>query len=96
MTTATGMLGAPLACALLFSPAVCATSPALDQRVIERIEKIDRFVASEVDRKHHYPFIFTGFSLHEKLRRFVDARLTPVPALQAATTAPARYFGFSE
>ena len=37
-------------------------------------------------------YIFTGFSLHEELQRFVAAGFTPLEALQTATLNPARFF----
>ena len=37
-----------------------------------------------------------GESLHDELALLVDAGLTPVEALRAATTLPAEYFGFTD
>jgi imidazolonepropionase-like amidohydrolase len=37
------------------------------------------------------PYCFPGFSLHDELARLVDAGLTPLEALQAATLNPACY-----
>ena len=37
-----------------------------------------------------------GASLHEELGLLVEAGLTPVEALRAATVLPAEYFGFSD
>ncbi len=39
------------------------------------------------------PFCFPGFSLHDELELFVEAGLTPMQALQAATRNPAQYLG---
>ncbi len=39
------------------------------------------------------PFIYAGFSLHDELAHLVDAGLTPLAALQAATLNPAKYVG---
>jgi imidazolonepropionase-like amidohydrolase len=39
------------------------------------------------------PSIVPGFSLHEELSRLVEAGLTPLEALQSATTGPARFLG---
>jgi imidazolonepropionase-like amidohydrolase len=39
------------------------------------------------------PFAFPGFSLHDELTLLVDAGLTPIQALQAATINPARFLG---
>jgi len=38
------------------------------------------------------PNVFPGFSLHDELALFVQAGLTPMQALQTATTIPAQYF----
>lgn len=37
--------------------------------------------------------VVPGFSLHQELRRFVDAGFTPLEALQTATINPARFLG---
>jgi hypothetical protein len=39
------------------------------------------------------PFCFPGFSLHDELGLLVQAGLTPIEALQAATLNPARFLG---
>lgn len=39
------------------------------------------------------PYCFPGFSLHDELALLVNAGLTPMEALQAATLNPARFFG---
>jgi imidazolonepropionase-like amidohydrolase len=39
------------------------------------------------------PYCFPGFSLHDELTLLVEAGLTPMEALQAATLNPARYLG---
>ncbi|MBI3940293.1 MAG: amidohydrolase family protein [Acidobacteria bacterium] len=41
------------------------------------------------------PYVFPGFSLHDELALLVQAGLTPMEALQAATRDPARYLGLS-
>lgn len=40
--------------------------------------------------------VYPGFSLHEELGLLVRAGLTPMQALQAATSKPARFFGFPD
>ncbi len=40
--------------------------------------------------------MFPGFSLHDELGLLVEAGLTPMEALQAATSGPAEYFGTRE
>jgi len=42
------------------------------------------------------PYCFPGFSLHGELELLVDAGLTPLAALQAATLNPAEYLGLRE
>ena len=39
------------------------------------------------------PFVFPGSSLHEELALLVQAGLTPMQALQAATKLPAEFLG---
>jgi imidazolonepropionase-like amidohydrolase len=39
------------------------------------------------------PYVFPGFSLHDELSLLVDAGLSPMAALQAATIGPARFMG---
>ena len=39
------------------------------------------------------PFVYPGFSLHEELELLVEAGLTPVEALRAATYNPAEFLG---
>lgn len=39
------------------------------------------------------PFAFPGFSLHDELGLLVESGLTPMEALQAATSGPLEYFG---
>ena len=42
------------------------------------------------------PFVFPGFSLHDELVLLVEAGLTPLAALQAATIAPARFLSATD
>ena len=42
------------------------------------------------------PFTYPGFSLHDELKIFVDAGLTPMQALETAITNPALLLGFSK
>ena len=39
------------------------------------------------------PRVYPGYSLHDELERLVEAGLTPLEALQAATLEPARFLG---
>jgi imidazolonepropionase-like amidohydrolase len=42
------------------------------------------------------PYTYPGFSLHDELKLFVDAGLTPMQALETATTNPAALLGLSK
>ncbi len=42
------------------------------------------------------PYTYPGFSLHDELKLFVTAGLTPMQALETATTNPALYMGLSK
>ena len=42
------------------------------------------------------PYTYPGFSLHDELQLFVEAGLTPMQALETATTNPARLLGLSK
>jgi len=42
------------------------------------------------------PYTYPGFSLHDELKLFVEAGLSPMQALQTATTNPARMLGLSK
>jgi imidazolonepropionase-like amidohydrolase len=42
------------------------------------------------------PYTYPGFSLHDELQLFVEAGLTPMQALESATTNPALLLGLSK
>jgi hypothetical protein len=42
------------------------------------------------------PYVVPGFALHDELELMVAAGVTPLAALQSATSEPARAFGFTE
>lgn len=42
------------------------------------------------------PYTYPGFSLHDELKLFVEAGLTPMQALETATTNPAVLLGLSK
>jgi imidazolonepropionase-like amidohydrolase len=42
------------------------------------------------------PYVFWGFSLHDELALLVEAGLSPMAALQAATINPARFMGVAD
>jgi imidazolonepropionase-like amidohydrolase len=43
-----------------------------------------------------YPVVHPGTDLHDELLLFVQAGLTPMEAIQAATAAPARFMGAAD
>src|SRR3712207_7914075 len=47
-------------------------------------------------RSSDEPYVFAGSGLHDELALLVDAGLTPLQALQAATLNPARYLRSEE
>src|SRR5262249_22947799 len=62
------------------------------RRALEEVGKMHRAgveILAGVD--HPFPFCFPGFSVHDELALLVEAGLTPMAALQAATRNPARY-----
>ena len=42
------------------------------------------------------PYTYPGFSLHDELKLFVEAGLTPMQALETATTNPSIFLGLSK
>lgn len=42
------------------------------------------------------PYVFAGFSVHDELRNFVEAGMSPAEALRAATVVPARFMGVND
>jgi imidazolonepropionase-like amidohydrolase len=42
------------------------------------------------------PAVYPGFGLHDELKIFVEAGLTPRAALESATVEPARFFGATD
>lgn len=71
-------------------------------RVLYR--RLSRLVGS-MDRAHvpllagtdtNNPFCLPGFGLHDELELLVDAGLSPLRALRAATTDPARFLGMDD
>jgi hypothetical protein len=42
------------------------------------------------------PYTYPGFSLHDELKLFAEAGLTPMQALETATTTPALFLGLSK
>ncbi len=42
------------------------------------------------------PYVFAGFSVHDELKNFVEAGVSPADALRAATVVPARFCGVGD
>lgn len=80
----------------------------LSERFAERAEPLLRGASDRIRMLHESgvtllagtdignPFIVPGYSLHQELELLVEAGLTPLEALQAATLNPASVLGLSE
>jgi tetratricopeptide (TPR) repeat protein len=62
-----------------------------DLEVVGAMQKAGVGILAGTDTAN--PFCFPGFSLHDELGFLVQAGLTPMQALQAATLNPARFLG---
>ena len=62
--------------------------------VISQMKKAGIQFLAGVDVRNHY--LYPGFSLHEELALLVEAGLTPMEALQAATINPAKFLGTTD
>jgi imidazolonepropionase-like amidohydrolase len=62
-----------------------------DLEVVGAMQKAGVGILAGTDTMN--PFCFPGFSLHDELGFLVQAGLSPMQALQAATLNPARFFG---
>ena len=62
--------------------------------VISQMKKAGIQFLAGVDVPNHY--LYPGFSLHEELALLVEAGLTPMEALQAATINPAKFLGITD
>lgn len=62
-----------------------------DLKVVGTMERSGVGILAGTDAQN--PYSFYGFSLHDELGFLVDAGLSPMQALQAATLNPARFFG---
>lgn len=76
------------------SPGAIAARKALLARSTEVVRKMNAAgVRLLAGTDAAAPFVFPGSSLHEELALLVDAGLTPMQALQAATRSPAEFLG---
>jgi len=78
--------------AMMFKPADVAIARTAFQHHVQIVGAMHRagvglLVGTDVSN----PWVYWGFSLHDELAMFVDAGLTPMEALQAATIEPARF-----
>ncbi len=62
-----------------------------DLEVVGAMQKAGVGILAGTDTEN--PYCFPGFSLHDELGLLVQAGLTPIQALQAATLNPARFLG---
>jgi tetratricopeptide (TPR) repeat protein len=62
-----------------------------DLEVVGAMQKAGVGILAGTDTQN--PYTFYGFSLHDELGFLVQAGLSPIEALQAATLNPARFFG---
>ncbi|MCU0649516.1 MAG: amidohydrolase family protein [Gemmatimonadaceae bacterium] len=67
---------------------------ALQQRMLREMVRAGVPILAGTDVLN--PYCMPGFSLHDELRHLVDAGMTPLQALQAATIQPARFFAATD
>jgi imidazolonepropionase-like amidohydrolase len=60
-------------------------------RMVKDMQRAGVELLAGTDTAYGYPV--AGFALHDELRLFVQAGLTPLEALKTATYNPARYLG---
>ena len=65
-----------------------------ESKNVQRMKKAGVGILAGTDLAN--PYIFPGFSLHDELELLVQAGLSPLEALQAATINPARFFGMQD
>lgn len=94
-------LGAMWALGLRFPPKLTpeelATSKRYFQwelRVVGEMQKAGVGILAGTDTPN--PYVYPGFGLHDELALLVEAGLTPMEALQAATRNPAKYLGVQD
>ncbi|MCU0647335.1 MAG: amidohydrolase family protein [Gemmatimonadaceae bacterium] len=67
---------------------------ALNQRILREMVQAGVPILAGTDVLN--PFCMPGFSLHDELRYLVEAGMTPLQALQAATVNPARFLAATD
>ncbi len=66
----------------------------IERGIVRRMGVLDLAVLAGTDSPN--PFTYPGFGLHDELEHLVDAGLTPLQALRAATWNPAAYFAATD
>jgi len=66
----------------------------IERGIVRRMGALDVPLLAGTDSPN--PFTYPGFGLHDELELLVDAGLTPLQALRAATVSPAAYFAASD
>lgn len=64
---------------------------AVDKQIVNAMSKAGVPIMAGTDAMN--PYCFPGFSLHDELAMMVDAGMTPLATLQAATINPAKFLG---
>jgi imidazolonepropionase-like amidohydrolase len=72
-------------------PAVARELFAFDQKVVGEMVRAGVGILAGTDSMN--PYVFPAFSLHDELALLVDAGLSPLAALQAATSNAAKFMG---
>jgi hypothetical protein len=65
-------------------------------RMVRDMHRGGAMILAGTDASFNFPLVLLGYSLHEELEMLVQAGLSPLEALQAATIAPARFLGRSD
>lgn len=77
----------------LFSPESREMLGRARPRMLEFLARLHAAGASLMTGTDTFPSVVPGFTLLDEIATFVEAGLSPYEALQAATTAPARFLG---
>jgi imidazolonepropionase-like amidohydrolase len=80
-----------IALGAITGPRIVAPGDPLDKAPVRAMQMARVAIMAGTDTGD--PYTYPGFTLHEELGLLVEAGLTPMQALQAATLAPAKYLG---
>jgi imidazolonepropionase-like amidohydrolase len=75
-------------------PAAARELFVFDQKIVGEMARAGVGILAGTDSMN--PYVFPAFSLHDELVLLVDAGLSPLAALQAATSNAARFMGASD